>query len=227
MDGGRRASSLATSQRAAGVVAEVCAGVLRLDGLAVHEEARRCAPRSCRPAGRRALHELARAGGRGAGPAGWMPRPSLPTVNTTTSPRCGLAQPRQFANRVNGMLDAVDELVHEQVVADQQRREHRARRDAVGLDHEGADRERQRDRHRERAELIPELAQRRRRRAPALAAALAAPACAVPRRSFVAQPQRREEGLLRDLDRARRASCAACPSFCFSSSLRLREMSPP
>jgi hypothetical protein len=49
---------------------------------------------------------------------------------------------------------AVDELVDEDVIADQHRRDHRRRRDLEGLDHERAQQERDDDRDRDRLAVL-------------------------------------------------------------------------
>ena len=77
--------------------------------------------------------------------------------------------------RVSGQVEvrerhvrAVDELVHEQPVADEQRGDHAPRRDAVRLDEERAQHEEDRDRPGERLERLP---------VPAHPRALLSPAC--------------------------------------------------
>ena len=62
-------------------------------------------------------------------------------MNTITSPRAGCGS--NSLSSVNGMRSAVDELVDEDVVADLERRIHRARRDLERLDDERAQRERE------------------------------------------------------------------------------------
>ena len=82
-------------------------------------------------------------------------------MNTITSPRLGLAQLEQLRARPRD-AHAVDELVDEDVVADLERRIHRARRDLERLDHERAQRERDQDRGADRFDVV---ARRRFRRA--------------------------------------------------------------
>ena len=117
--------------------------------------------------------------------------------------------------RQNRLLDArgaraEDELVDEQMIADQEVVLHRSGRDLERLHDEGADEQRQDDGDDDRFEVLAES------RFPELAShSLSVPI----------------------LSTARNASCGIStlptrfmrflPSFCFSSSLRLREMSPP
>ena len=164
-------------------------------------------------------------------------------TNTTTSPRWtgskwnrywpyGISPASGFEaeNRV-GHPQPVDDLVDEDVVADEQRRLHRARRNLVGLDEEGANDDREDERDDDR-----------------LAYSRSSEPCGLDGlagRSGGVSPGpalRRLRGATvkpysPTLSRARNASCGistlpTCfirflPSFCFSSSLRLRVISPP
>ena len=124
-------------------------------------------------------------------------------------------------------LHAVDKLVHEQVITDQQSRKHRTRRNAEGLDHERADPESNRDRDHQRAHLLPDSA---------------AQAFGGDRVVRVVVQQRLVRLVARthsspSLRAARNASWGISteptlfirflPAFCFSSSLRFLVMSPP
>ncbi len=134
-------------------------------------------------------------------------------------------------------LGAEEELVHEDVIADEQRVHHRTRRDREGLDHEGTDDEGQEDRDPDRLHVLTERRLPLGLRLRGLGGRL--------------RGGRRGDGHtdLRGLDldlalvhvqlfsTARNASCGTStrptcfmrllPSFCRSRSLRLRVISPP
>src|SRR5687767_1170372 len=103
------------------------------------------------------------------------------------------------------------ELIDEQVIANQEVGLHRSGRNLEGLDDKGPDEERQHARDDERLEILA--------------------------RDRFLEPLRRHSPSVPILSTARNASCGIStlptrfmrffPSFCFSSSLRLREMSPP
>ena len=109
-----------------------------------------------------------------------------------------------------GLARAEHELVDQQVIADEQVVLHRAGRDLERLDDERPDEERQDDGDDDRLEVLAQ-----RRLPEVLGHSLSVPIFST----------------------ARNASCGIStlptrfmrflPSFCFSSSLRLREMSPP
>ena len=86
---------------------------------------------------------------------------SFGQMNTTTSPGRGFAQPRQPAERHLRQRDlqarAVEELVHQDVVADLERRQHRAGRDLERLHHERPDRQREEQGDAERLDVLAEL----------------------------------------------------------------------
>src|SRR5690242_14864981 len=118
------------------------------------------------------------------------------------------------------------------MVADQQRRLHRARRNLVGLDEKSAQNDCQHEGNRNRLCPLAELGSAR------LSCAILILHRQVARRGFTEiGGLRHDEAYSPTLSRARNASWGistlpTCfirflPSFCFSSSLRFRVMSPP
>ena len=122
-------------------------------------------------------------------------------LKTTTSPR-GDRPHRQQRALEGARRRREDELVDEQVVADEQVGLHRAGRDLEGLDDEGADEQRQDDRDDDRLEVLASGGLRG-----ADGVASAGVLVVVMRRADLEHGQ---EGLLRDLDACRPASCASC-----------------
>ena len=78
-------------------------------------------------------------------------------AKTITSPRCGRHVRPDARVRVRDRR-AVAELVDEDVVADHERRDHRAARDLEGLDDERAQRERDGHGHQDRLDVLAHLA---------------------------------------------------------------------
>ena len=124
---------------------------------------------------------------------------------------------------------AIGQLVDEEVIPYQEGREHRARRNTKGLDQERANCQRDDHSHQQRADLLPD-----RREAASPGHAVLLVAFVVWGRILGIHGRSHSSPSLRA---ARKASWGIStdptifirffPAFCFSSSFRLREMSPP